>query len=204
MGKKLIIRAASLAAALVTGIACSSSASAFSLMGHRLKDCKAYYYFESGIDAKTIPTFVTACENWRYRTNLYEMERLGNEEDVVKVCVDTISGYPVMYSGLTGTWKKDGYLTKATITFNTYHKAWSDDNARLSVAAHEIGHVFGLNDLDGARALMNGVTYGENSRYETYGITDPQADDICGIGYLFNSGILGFNLDENINTDDLT
>lgn len=112
MKRKLILKATSLAMALVAGITCSSSASAFSLTGHRLKDCKAYYYFESGIDAKTIPTFVTACENWRYRTNLYEMERLGN--------------------------------------------------------------------------------------------TEPQADDIRGISYLFNSGILGINLDENVNTDDLT
>lgn len=190
MKRKLILKAISLAMALVAGITCSSSASAFSLRSHRLNTDKVYYYFDSGIDSKAISTFNTACENWRNKNSLFVMEKLGSETNVVTARVGTIKSSTVGWDGITAIFTDENkHLTKAIINFNTYYTdSWNVEGARLSVMTHEIGHVFGLDDLEGERAIMNGSTYGPNSRYGTYGLTVPQDDDIRGVSYLFNSG----------------
>ena len=44
-----------------------------------------------------------------------------------------------------------------------------------------MGHVFGLADYGNNRTIMNGYTFGANSRYGVYGLTVPQTDDVNGV-----------------------
>ena len=52
---------------------------------------------------------------------------------------------------------------------------------RKSVAAHEIGHLLGLNHVN-IRALMYDNTSG---RYDSYNISTPQQDDINGVNAIY-------------------
>jgi hypothetical protein len=44
-----------------------------------------------------------------------------------------------------------------------------------------MGHVFGLGDNGKTKTIMNGYTFGTNSRYGGYGLTVPQTDDVNGV-----------------------
>lgn len=78
------------------------------------------------------------------------------------------------------------YFSSAHITLNSgYARTWNDKAALKSVAVHEFGHVLGLGDLTGSKAIMNGCTWGTSSRYETFKLTAPQEDDKSGVNSIY-------------------
>ncbi|MBN1682691.1 matrixin family metalloprotease, partial [Candidatus Bathyarchaeota archaeon] len=75
-------------------------------------------------------------------------------------------------------------IVKSSIKINTYYTDTYSTNARLSVITHELGHSLGLGHEISA-VLMNDSTFGDESRFGTYGIYEPQEDDEDGVNYLY-------------------
>lgn len=99
------------------------------------------------------------------------------------MCAGNITG--VDWDGLTQTRynsKSPYYVVSQTLTLNMAKTStWNNDGALKSVVVHEMGHVFGLGDNGKTKTIMNGYTFGTNSRYGGYGLTVPQTDDVNGV-----------------------
>lgn len=99
------------------------------------------------------------------------------------MCTGNITG--VDWDGLTQTRynsKSPYYVVSQTLTLNMAKTStWNNNGALKSVVVHEMGHVFGLNDNKTTKTIMNGYTFGTNSRYGRYGLTVPQTDDVKGV-----------------------
>ena len=68
---------------------------------------------------------------------------------------------------------------------NSARESWEDNGALLSVALHEFGHAFGLDDNGTTKTIMNEYTYGYNSRYDTYRLNRTQNDDVNGVNKIY-------------------
>ncbi|HWP62971.1 MAG TPA: matrixin family metalloprotease [Candidatus Binatia bacterium] len=75
--------------------------------------------------------------------------------------------------------------TYASVYLNDWYTNDYAADQRQSVAAHELGHALGLDHTSGA-VLMNPVTCGPSSRWCTYGIKAPTADEVNGINSLYD------------------
>lgn len=188
MRKKLIRAFSSLAMALVLGINLSSYAVAYNLMGCRHEVPKVYYHFDNWLDSNVRTAMSAACEAWKSKTTKITMQRGIAQSGSIDVYVSAGDLLDESTEAVTYTRanKNSKYVTYQDIAFNNQVRAWNDPNALQSVAAHEIGHVFGLDEMDWkTKTLMNQYTYGTGGRYEGYNITTPQADDIDGINEIY-------------------
>ena len=92
----------------------------------------------------------------------------------------TVSVFRTDHGGL-------GQLVDASITFNPNAPALNDDAVFEQAAAHELGHVLGLDHSNtcgdsGAGTLMNSTIFLDQPR-----LTGPQADDIAGANTIYAS-----------------
>lgn len=87
----------------------------------------------------------------------------------------TTDGYAIVYPNWTSTY------TGGFAYLNTHYMDNYVSNARKSVAAHELGHILGLDHESGA-VLMNGST---GVRFNQNSIFKPTSDDIDGINALY-------------------
>lgn len=141
---------------------------------------KIIYYTTDSSCIKAYSMSDTAAYSWTSRTNVI-LSRLTSPTHIY--IYET--NLAVTWDGLTTPVKTNGYFTYATIQINRYHSnTWNNNSALQSVINHEVGHALGLLDSSGAK-LMNGVTWGTESRYGTYGIVNPQQDDISGVNSLY-------------------
>lgn len=124
---------------------------------------------------------------WRWLDGLYYWDQTSTGFGYTTTCAaNVVSLLDANYSAVE--W--DG-LAQITVIGTTTVNAWAylnyfytqtyDTNATISVAAHELGHVLGLNHEVGA-VLMN-VTTGD--RYYTLGVFLPQQDDVNGINAMY-------------------
>ena len=104
-----------------------------------------------------------------YKINLYAVNSSGYNWDGLTYISPCSSCAPYTIS----TTYLNGYFT------DTY-----TSGKRRSVAAHEIGHALGLGHDFGA-VLMNPYTCGDESRFCTYRIYTPQADEEYGFDALY-------------------
>ena len=53
------------------------------------------------------------------------------------------------------------------------------------VFVHEFGHCAGLDHRSGEKSIMNPTNWGNDSRYEYWGVVVPQTKDINSVNYYY-------------------
>lgn len=105
------------------------------------------------------------------------------------IYVSTVTYSDVWWDGLTdivGNNSTGHFEGTAYIRINAgATETWNDNGALRSVVLHEFGHGLGLADLEAERAIMNGYTWGDYSRYGAYGLTTLQSDDLNGVNSIY-------------------
>lgn len=158
---------------------------AYNVIGCRWESSTVYYYYDNYNSSRGKAYIDIGAEGWDSTDINFIKGTAGNyniycsETDNLNVSWDGITNYT--YSGTSG------YINDpATIQLNTAKtRTWNDNGALQSVAIHEFGHAVGLAHVENARVIMNPYTWGENSRYEDFGITTIQADDVNGANSLY-------------------
>lgn len=188
MKKILVLQVTALILALTIMVGTSVSASAYQLKSFRHKSSKIYYYYDNWTALRAKSYFSTGAKVWKAATteatiNYYSSN--SNSSYYVYMSAGSISD--VSWDGMTYTTynTSTNYVTSQTVTLNTAKRAWNDDDALQSVIVHEMGHVFGLADNGKTSTIMNGYTYGTNSRYGEYKLMIPQKDDIDGVNKIY-------------------
>lgn len=180
MNKKLIL---AISCILLT-ISFSRVAYAYVLTGYKWSSSTInYYYNSSGCSSTGISTLASAASSWS------GVDATLNYSSNYKVYCCEVQVPNADWDGLTTGTANNNLYTQLNLQLNTSKtNSWNNSGARQSVAVHEFGHVFGLMDNGLASdSIMNGYTWGTNSRYGTYGLTTPQNDDRFGVNYIMIS-----------------
>lgn len=164
----------------------SLAVSAYSLFIYKHSSSKIYYSYDNWVNLRAVSFFSQGEAAWKATTAqaqiLHKSLNPGTGFDVYMSAGNIAD---VGWDGLTTTFYEKSapfYVTYQTVTLNmSQERTWNDDGALKSVIVHEMGHVFGLNDNGKNKTIMNGYTWGDNSRYEGYGLTAPQIDDVNGV-----------------------
>lgn len=164
----------------------SLSASAYNLLNYNHRSYKIYYYYDNWVGARAIQFIAKGANAWKAKnTDAKLLPSSSNPQPDYDVVISTTNRTDVSWDGLTQTtWetKSPYYIISQTVAINTAQtKTWNNDGALQSVVVHEMGHVFGLGENGFSKTIMNAYTWGSNSRYGGYGLTDPQADDVNGV-----------------------
>lgn len=159
-------------------------ASAYEKIGPTWSSSTINYYYDNYVASNAKNAIATATSNWN-SSNIDATLRFYSSPINV-YCSDT--NMPnVDWDGLTNmTYSAStNKFTYQSMLLNSAARSWSVTGALASVACHEFGHVFGLDENGTTRTIMNSYTWGTNSRWETYGLTSPTSDDILGVNSLY-------------------
>ena len=149
--------------------------------GHVLPD-PLYFFIEDDVSTESWTGWYNGHEEWNEAQN--SPTNFALTDNIYYALVDAFYSYDSVM-GISGqTWyspSSPGDITSASVTLYEYITNGYPYYKRVSVAAHEFGHVLGLAHNSGAY-LMESSDY---TRYNTYGIYSPQTDDVDGVNYLY-------------------
>lgn len=160
------------------------SASAYKLIGLKWSSSTINYYYDNFVAADAKNAVAVGSSNWNQAGIDATLRFSGNPMCVY--CAD-VNKPDVEWDGMTLSRYNENTnrFTYQALHLNSAKKTWNVRGALNSVSSHEFGHVFGLNDNGTTQTLMNGYTWGPNSRWEGYGISAPTRDDINGVNSLY-------------------
>lgn len=141
------------------------------------------YYYENFNSSRAKSYFRTGANAWN-STDMSFVVGSASNYDIY--CGETGRPYET-WDGITyWTLDDNGYFASQTLLLNySYTKTWNDDNALKSVVVHEFGHCAGLDHRSGEKSIMNPTTWGNDSRYEYWGVVVPQTKDINSVNYYY-------------------
>lgn len=150
------------------------------------------YYFDSPCSADAKTAYQNAASSWNATSIDASLSLVKLKPSVGVMCFATAIG-GVDWDGMTYRSKGNGYYNQMQVYLNTTSPNYGDILVTQSVAAHEFGHVFGLDENYNTDTLMNGYTTGINSRWgiKVNGVWNgpkiykPQQDDINGVNFLY-------------------
>lgn len=153
---------------------------AYNLTGHKWSGTSIYYYYDNYNSSTGKAAFANGASAW---SGLDASLSYNASYDVY--CLE--ASYPgADWDGITNLIVRGSNYSSGSVILNTaYTKTWSSAGARKSVAVHEFGHVFGLNENGTTKTIMNAYTWGTNSRYGSYSLTTPQSDDKSGVNSIY-------------------
>ncbi len=161
----------------------ANAAYAYTHLGGSWANVNPLYYAKSGsLNANDSYAYDFAKDAWNLSgTKVYFLS--GTDWQVLMSSVyDSGAGWDG-YTWLAPCTSGCTYNTAITY-LNDYYTNGYSTNQRISVTAHELGHAIGLGHEWGS-VLMNAYTCGSWSRYCSYGIYTPQADDRNGVNALY-------------------
>lgn len=158
--------------------------SAYNLMGPKWSSSTINYYYDNYVAANAKNSIATSTSDWN-NSNIDATLRFSASSYNV-YCSNT-NQPDVEWDGLTqSTYNTNtNRFVSQTLLLNSAKRAWDVSGALNSVACHEFGHVFGLDENGETATVMNSFTWGSNSRWEGYGISSPTSDDIRGVNSLY-------------------
>lgn len=158
----------------------SITASAYSLIGNKWSSSSVTYYYDNYNSSRGQSYITSGATAWN------TTDASLSKSSSYNIYVSEVENPNVTWDGLTTYYASGGNFTSVTISLNkSQTTTWDDNGALKSVSVHEFGHSLGLNDNGTAKTIMNGYTWGTNSRYGDYGLTAPQTDDKNGINSLY-------------------
>lgn len=157
--------------------------SGYSLLGYKNKSSTVNYYYDN-YNSSRFKDFVSkGASSW----NSAKVDAKFSYKYASGIVCSETSNSKVSWDGISYySHNSKNQFTSQSIVINKAMPAWNTDGALKSVVVHEFGHQLGLDDLyNGSKAVMNGYTYGNNSRYGTYKISAPTTDDKNGVNKIY-------------------
>lgn len=151
----------------------------------KLPSTTSYYYYDNYLSSNSKTAAGSGTSSWNNTSS--KVKYYFSSSSYITYVAETYNSN-VGWDGLTNTTynSSTGIVINETVTVNTAKTdTYTNSTALKSVLAHEFGHVLGLADDGTNPTLMNGYTWGANSRYGYYGISSPTSDDVSSANSIY-------------------
>lgn len=177
--KTLVRPLGAAAVALVLFAGGAATAQAYNLQGPRLSTSSPTFKIDGGSSASKT-AWTSGISDWN---NASAGVSLSTTSGSGTATLGDANDSSVSWDGITYySWDNNNIVTDVSAYLNVAYTGNYDSTKRKGVAAHEIGHVLGL-DHTNSCVLMNPTTPARTN----CGVSTPQSDDINGVSSLYAS-----------------